>query len=1034
MRRMRAKQVISLAVLLVSGAFAFALDPSLDVSQYAHHAWRLRDGFSLGNIYGMTQSPDGYLWLASEFGLFRFDGVHAVRWQAPAGQHLPENPNSVRVTRDGTLWIGTFTGLASWNGSRLTVYPKLDGLKVETLVEDREGTLWVGTWSNDPARPALLCAVKSGNVQCSGEDSAFGQSVRTWYDSSSGTLWAIGSPDIWRWTPGSPHRYATPQNITGLSEDGEGGVLMAVYGSGLMRLVGDKVEPYRIRSPNNSNRVLLDREVNSNQLLRDRDGGLWIATVERGLIHVHNGRTDIFSKSDGLSGNVVLRLFEDREGSIWVSTTEGLDLFQELPITTISAKQGLSSDATSSVLASTDGSIWVGTHDGVNLLKNGRTEILRKGTGLPGDATQSLFQDDRGRIWATFTGQGLAYYNDGKFTAVPGLPGDEVSSITGDKAGNLWLSGNKGLWHFQAGRLVEHFPWSALGRYERASMILSSNEGGLWLSFWADGGVLYLKDGRLRASYSTADGLGKGHVPDLRLDRDGAIWAATAEGGLSRLKNGHIASLTTHNGLPCNTIHWSTEDDDHSLWLYTACGLVRVARNELDAWIADPKRTIKTTVWEAADGVRIRSTPATAFGPKVAKSADGKIWFLTAEGVSVVDPHRLVVNKMPPGVRIEKVVADQQTYWQNLPVAQVANLHLPPRIHDLSIDYTALSFVSPARVHFKYKLEGQDTEWREVVDDREVQYSNLPPGNYTFRVIASNNSGVWNETGDSLEFAIPPRYYQTNWFRALCAIFLLALLWAAHLLRLRQLAHEFNMRLDERVGERTRIARDLHDTLLQSFQGLLLRFQATLNLLPGHPVEARKLLEEAVEHASQAITEGRDAISGLRMSTVEKNDLAAAIETVGEEIAAAQKNAAQFQVVVEGTSRELHPILRDEVYRLATEALRNAFRHAAAKSVEVEIRYDARHFRLRIRDDGKGIDPEVLRGEGRQGHYGLHGMRERAKLVGGKITIWTELDSGTEIELVIPSTKAYAKSIRSFWHFGKRSASEAGEKETIERE
>ncbi len=244
------------------------------------------------------------------------------------------------------------------------------------------------------------------------------------------------------------------------------------------------------------------------------------------------------------------------------------------------------------------------------------------------------------------------------------------------------------------------------------------------------------------------------------------------------------------------------------------------------------------------------------------------------------------------------------------------------------------------------------------------------------------------------------------------------------------------MRLEERVGERTRIARDLHDTLLQSFQALLPSLQAGINMLAERPADARKVLEDTADHASQAITEGRDAVQGLRMSTVEKNDLAVAIRTVGEELASAATTqpSPNFKVVVEGASRNLHPILRDEVYRLAAEALRNAFRHAAAQNVEVEIRYDEKYFRLRVRDDGKGIPSDVLRGDGREGHYGLHGMRERAKLVGGKLTIWTELDSGTEIELNIPGARAYVKSTRPFWHFGKRSATDTDEKETIERE
>jgi signal transduction histidine kinase len=283
---------------------------------------------------------------------------------------------------------------------------------------------------------------------------------------------------------------------------------------------------------------------------------------------------------------------------------------------------------------------------------------------------------------------------------------------------------------------------------------------------------------------------------------------------------------------------------------------------------------------------------------------------------------------------------------------------------------------------------------------------------------------------------ILPAWYQTNWFYALCAAAFLASLWAAYQLRVRQLAHQFKIRLEERVAERTRVARDLHDTLLQSFQALLPRLQAGINMFAARPADALRALEQAVDHASQAIAEGRDAVQGLRMSTVEKNDLAVAIRTVGEELSSAANNqtSPNFNVVVEGVSRNLHPILRDEVYRLAVEALRNAFRHAAAQNVEVEIRYDEKYFRLRVRDNGRGIPSNVLSGDGREGHYGLRGMRERAKIVGGKLTIWTELDGGTEIELNIPGGRAYVKSTRPFWYFGKRSATETDEKEPIERD
>jgi len=421
--------------------------------------------------------------------------------------------------------------------------------------------------------------------------------------------------------------------------------------------------------------------------------------------------------------------------------------------------------------------------------KNGQTTIFGKASGLPDDAPQSLFQDDRGRIWVS-TDHGLAYFKDGRFVATNALRDGRVHFITGDKAGNMWLSEENSLLHLLEGRLVEQIPWSELGRSQRAEVLLSGREpGGLWLAFWQGGGLLYFKDHQIRASFTAADGLGEGGVADLQLDRDGALWAAT-HAGVSRLKDGRIANLTSRKGLPCDTIHWTMDDDDRSFWLYTACGLVRIVRSEMDAWIADPKHRVETTVWAAADGVRLRSTASSEFGPRVAKSTDGKLWFVTGEGVQIVDPRHLAVNQVPPPVHIEQIVANHKTYWQNLPGAAVADVRLPALIRDLQIDYTALSLVAPEKVHFKYKLEGQDSDWREVVNERQVQYSNLAPGAYRFRVIASNNSGVWNEQGDTQDFSIAPAYYQTNWFRALCAAALLALLWAAYRVRVRQLRRQ----------------------------------------------------------------------------------------------------------------------------------------------------------------------------------------------------------------------------------------------------
>ncbi len=1013
------RAAIALGLLIASCRCAFALDPSLDISQYAHTAWKVREGSFKGIIQAIAQTPDGYLWLGTEFGLLRFDGEKNVPWQPPTGEQLPSNNIiSLLAARDGTLWIGTFEGLASWKDGKLIHFRELVGQHVTALLEDREGTVWAGAWA-----PGGLCEIHSGGVRCHGEDGSLGFGVLSLYEDSGGNLWAGAQSGLWRWKPGLPKRYPMPDPIPDIHTliEADNRALLISMPNGIRQFVDGKAETYALPG--------IRTEFKPTKLLRDRDGGLWIGTADRGLLHLHQGGLDMLAQSDGLSGDYIESLFEDREGDIWVSTKNGLDRFRDFAVPTISDKQGLSDATVRSVLSAKDGSVWLGTSGGLNRWSNGQITIYRSrrdrlltrpagrigahevtDSGLP-EGGGSLFQDDRGRIWV-FTYRGVAYFENGRFTSVRSLPGGFVHSVVGDRTGNLWISNHDGLFHLPAGNLVERLPWAKAGGTPDVALSLSSDpaQGGVWLGFYR-GGVAYFKDGQIRASYKASDGLGKGMAAYVQLDRDGALWAAT-EGGLSRVKKGSVSTLTSKNGLPCDTVHWAMEDDDHSYWLYLACGLVRIERTQLDAWVFDPMRKIQATVFDSSDGVRNRSLDIDV-SPQVAKTADGRLWFLPGDGVSFIDPHRLPFNKLPPPVHVEQVMADGKTYWQNL-TGNASSLQprLPPLVRDLTIDYTALSLVDPKKVRFRFKLEGQDRDWREVVNVRQVQYSNLAPGSYRFRVTASNNSGVWNEQGVSLDFSIAPAYWQTRWFVALCVAAFMGLLWALYQLRLRQLARQFNMTLDARVGERTRIARELHDTLLQSFHGLLLRFQAACELLPGRPAEARQSLEQAIDQAAQAITEGRDAVQGLRASVVESNDLAMAIRTFGEELAAEQASdgSVVLHVVVEGTPRTLHPIQRDEIYRIACETLRNAFKHASAAQIEVELRYDERQLRLRVRDDGKGIDPQFLTEEGRAGHYGLHGMRERAKLMGGKLTVWSALDSGAEVELSVPAARAYATS------------------------
>jgi len=1005
-----ALSLITIATLffMLEAPPASGLDPSLDMNQYAHTAWTSRDGFSMGAIFSIAQTPDGYLWLASEFGLYRFDGVRAVRWQAPAGQQMPDKPYALLVGRDGTLWIGTELGLVSWDGSRLTHYPELDHKFVTSLLEDREGTVWAGLIVDSLGTPpGRLCTVRRAQVLCYGQDGSFGSFVWSLSEDSSGNLWAGAESGVWRWKPGPPRHYAMPGVRVGDMVSSPNSLLVGISGGGITSFEADQFKPYPIYSPTKSSALLPDGEIDSNKLLRDRDGGLWIGTHQRGLIHIHNGRTDVFTKSDGLSGDISCSLFEDREGNVWYGSSRGLDRFRELPVTTISTKEGLSSDYPSSLVAGADGSVWIGTHDGLNRWKDGKATVFHKSNGLPDEFVHSLFEDHRGRLWATFRGHGLSYFENGRFVSVPGLPSEEIYSITGDDSDNVWLSGNKGLSHVRAGRFVENIPWSVLGRHQQAKVLVPDG-GGVWLAFWIDGGVLYFKDGKVQASFTTANGLGAGEVAGLQRDGDGALWAATQHGGISRIKDGRFETLSMRNGLPCDTVHWSIEDNDRSLWINASCGLARITRSELQAWIFDPNRRVAMTVWDAADGVKVVSGSPAYYNPPVAKATDGRLWFQSGDSIQVIDPHHLVTNGLPPPVHIEQVVADDKLQWRNLAGAAPSNLRLPARTRDLDVHYVGLSFVAPEKMQFRIKLEGQDDDWKVPVNPRHAHYTNLGPGNYRFRVIAANNSGVWNEQGDMLEFSIDPAYYQTNWFRALCAAGMLLLLWGGYQLRIQQMQREFNTAMEARVSERTRIARDLHDTLLQSLQALLFQYQAARNLFAAKSERALPLLDATIDRTEQAIAESRDAIRDIRSENIAQNDLAESLTLAGSELAESQAEhgSPTFGVTVEGERRVLSPISREEIYRMALELLRNAFRHANARRIETEIRYDKDMLRLRIRDNGKGMDLKSAQ-EGSSGHWGLRGVRERAEQIGAQLDLWSEVGVGTEFQLTVPAAIAY---------------------------
>lgn len=991
---------------------ASALNPSLDISQYSHNAWTIRDGAFTGTIESIAQTSDGYLWLGTQFGLLRFDGARFVPWKPPVGMRLPgSDVSSLLAAHNGSLWIGTTGGLASWRDGRLNSYTELTG-QVMSLLEDSEGTIWAGTQAVPTGR---LCSIRSGVVRCFGQDGSLGRFVGPLRE-DGGYLWVATATGLWRWKPGPPRLYPidVPER-NDLTKDNAGRLLIATA-SGIVQLAGESVKRYPIGAGG--------RPLHAMRLLRDRDGGLWIGTLDRGLLHVHEGRTDFYSQLDGLSGNQVFRLFEDREGDIWVATNGGLDRFRNFPVPTVSAKEGLSSPPRS-VLAASDGSLWIGTSDGLNCWQKPQITVYRPNGG-PGQASiQSLFQDDHGQIWVTARG-GLYRFEQSKLGRVSGVPGGYVWSMAGS-ADDLWISSvDQGLLHLREGHLVERISWAMLGRSDFASVLLHDpSTGGLWLGF-IKGGILSFQDSQVR-SFAEADGLAPGRVSHLRLDKDGALWAASS-GGLSRIKDGRIATLTSKNGLPCDTVHWSIEGEDHFVWLYMACGLVRIATAELDAWVANPKHIVQTTVFEASDGVRLEPVPFSGYSPTVTKAADGRIWFVSGGGVSIIDPRHLEINKYPPPVHIEQIISDRETRWQNLWGAAASGLRLPALSRDLQIDYTALSLVAPEKNRFKYKLEGYDHDWVDAGNRQQAFYTNLPPRQYRFHVIACNNSGVWNHTGDTLEFSIAPAWNQTSWFYASCVAAFLAMLWGLYRLRLYQIRREFNAQLDGRVDERLRVARELHDTMLQSFQAALIQMQAARNIFTRRPEKTEESLDKAINTAAGAIAEGRSAIQDLRLHPAGGGDLAQLVTTAGQELARSEEASANppaFGVTVEGARQELNPLLQDEVYRIARELLRNAFRHSQSARIEVEIRYERRQFRLHVRDDGKGIDADVLKAGGRSGHYGLPGMRERANRFGGKLEFWSEAGAGTEAVLTVPAAAAYSAANGGRFSFLRRKKARA---------
>jgi signal transduction histidine kinase/ligand-binding sensor domain-containing protein len=1004
--------------VLVFAGTVHALDPNKHVTQYIHTSWRIQDGSLPAGMFSITQTSDGFLWFSAlEQGLYKFDGVRFLPWVPPAkirSIHI----DVVIADHAGGFWAIGDHEIAHVKDGAVIAEFELEGIGGHASIRrGPDGSLWIARASN-LVSDAPLCHITDRAAKCFGKSDGIPISpADSVLVDGEGEFWLGGQTALVHWRAGVSKIYpieglksnAGDIGINSLARGPDGslwiGIAAAGPGLGLGQLKDGVFRSFVTPQFDGS-------KVSVIEMMFDRDGSLWVASLGKGLFRIHGDVVEHYGRTEGLSSDAVGALFEDREGIIWAATTNGVDSFREPRIVTFSTVEGLGNDAVTGVLASHDGSIWIANSGSLDHIVSGSVSSIRAGHGLPGHQVASMTEDHDGNVWVGVD-DGLYLFKNGRFRRLPEPNHNALGLVVGmteDADGNIWAecAGNsRKLVRIRDFQVREEFPASQV---PPGHTLAPDPHGGIWIGT-LKGDLVLFRHGVVEKFAVNPKGYPVSH--QIIADKDGSVLAAS-EDGLVGLRQNKVQRMTKKNGLPCDSVISFIEDDAKRWWVYTACGVVELPDSELQRWWANPEAVVQTHVYDVLDGARPQGGPS--FN-SAAYSSDGRVWFASGFVLQMVDPSTLSQKALPAETYIESLLADRKEYQAT------SNLKIAPNPRDLQVDYTSPTFSIPQKVNFRYRLDGFDRDWKDAGTRRQAFYTDLPPGRYSFRVIASNSDGVWDDTPARLDFSVTPAYYQTIWFRALCACLFLAMLWAAYQWRVRQLQHQFDITLDARVGERTRIARDLHDTLLQSAHGVLLRFQIVSQLLPERPIEAKEKLDHAIDQTANFITEARDEVQGLRDSTIQSNDLAMAISSLGAELTTdSTEHRPEFRVAVEGEARNLHPILRDEIYKIAAEALRNAFRHSQARQIEVEIRYDNEQFRLRVRDDGKGVDPAILSSQVSEGHFGLPGMRERASLIGGKLVVWSEVDAGTEVELRVPASAAYATTQRSWWFSRKAKA------------
>lgn len=967
-------------LLLLSSGTALGLDSNRELSQFRHEVWLTENGLPQNTVHSIAQTSDGYIWIGTEEGLARFDGI---RFTVFNKQNTPQfKSNFVRTLladRHGALWIGTAEGLLRLFQGRFTLFTTSDGLPSDTIqavYEDRAGILWVATATG-------LGLFKGGTVTTfTSKERLISGSIQALFEDREGALWICTPYGLGRLKDGKFANYTVrdglgSNGVRSIQQDRDGRLWFGTL-SGLSLYSGGRFTTFTTRDGLPSDRIIA--------LCADREGSLWVGTAN-GLSRFRDNHFTNFAPGESLT-TTALSLLEDREGNLWIGTESGgLNLLKDTKFTTYTMRNGLSSDYVKSVYEDNAGNIWIGTDGGgLNLLAGGTFKRYTTRDGLASNTVLALFGDPGGNLWVG-TPDGLSRFRDGSFktyTSADGLANGFVRSINGDQNGNLWIGTRGGLTRFKNGNFKNYTEADGLAN-DFVSSILSDTKGSLWIGTL--GGLSRFSNDEF-TNFTSKDGLLNDYVTSLYEDSEGTLWIGTGGGGLNRLKNGRVTAFTSRQGLVDDVIYRILEDGSNNLWLSCRQGIFHISKKDFDELANGKTSSITPIAYGTADGMMTRECSGGG-DPGGWKGRDGKLWFATIKGVAVIDPQRIKINEQPPPVVIEEIRIDDQSIMAN------DNLKLGPGQTRFDIYYSAPSYVAPEKVRFKYRLEGFDKDWVDVGTRRVAYYTNLRPGSYRFQVIASNNDGVWNQTGASFTLYLKPYFYQTYWFYAVCILGLALLSWQLYRLRVRRIEAQFGAVL----AERTRIAREIHDNLAQEMLGISVQLELVARTLPSQAEVAREHLDRVRRLVRHGISEARRYVWDLRSQSLENKDLPAALSETARRLTA--ETSIETQVQVSGTFRPLTRLVEDNLLRIGQEAINNVVRHAAAQHILVNLVFDARRVRLSVQDDGRGFDSQST-GNGSTGHFGLVGMRERATQLGGTLSINTGNGSGTEIVVDVP--------------------------------